>query len=462
MYDGWVAHDPYLLFGDLSLRAARDLFYYGCKYRYHEISTLYRHIAGMAGWEYFEGPVILVALLYVYISSAAAASLVALHYYLNVKRKRRPIKRPPATRLRRMTATIKLFVNRFGNRDKEARKRLLSVADHSDKFIAVVCANSGRLVYANKALKAVLGWQEGGGRRHGNFTLSDLYPSWQHDAELASILQQASSNGSAKSETLMIDRQGRLLPVYQTLLAHKDDQGKVRHYTIVAQDLLTHRSDEKEHLAKLALRQTLEIQEIERKHLAQELHDGVGQSLYYVSLGLRTLDASIEGDQQRRLLESMQDQLDHAMTEIRSFAAQLRPNLLDHFGLAASIQNLINAYSSAYPELSFSFYQETQLRAEPEVEIQLYRFVQEAIHNTVKHASAKMLTISLMSHMKGWLKLQCTDDGIGIDKKHQISGLGLRHMEERIRSIGGQYQLITDRGQGTTHIVCVPLHAHSK
>lgn len=415
----------------------------------------------MAGCDYFKGPVIVLTWLNVVISGAATASLIALHYYLNVNHHRRSGRRI-AARLRRMPAKLRSAVNRLGNRYKEARNRLLSVAEHSDNFIAVACADSGRLVYANKALRAALGWSECSSRRHSHFTLSDLYPSWEHDADLAFSIKQASINGSWKSETLMIDKQGRLLPVFQTLLAHKDHEGKVRHYTVIAQDLFTYRSEEKEYLAKLALRQTLKMQEKERKHLAQELHDGVGQSLYYVSLGLRSLDTIIKEDQQKRLLVSMQEQLDHAMTEIRAFAAQLRPNMLDHFGLAASIRNLVDSYSAAYPELSISFHQQTQMRAEPDVEIQLYRFVQEAIHNTVKHASAKMLTISLLSHKEGWIKLQCSDDGVGIDKKHQTGGLGLRHMEERIRSIGGHYQLITDKGRGTTHIVCVPLNAHSK
>lgn len=337
----------------------------------------------------------------------------------------------------------------------EGQKRLLSILEESVDFVAMTDLN-GSVTYANKAMKDALGLPDDLSR----LTLTDLYPELKRGSALAERLAASAAEGVWKGETVLKDREGRPLPVSQVMIAHKDERGNTQYFSIVARDLSMYRAEEDALMSKIVLQRTLEAQEKERMLLAQELHDGVGQSLYYVSLGLQTLRPSIQKAEHRQLYASLQEHLERAIGEIRSFSLQLRPHTLDHLGLIASIRNLINSYRTAYPELEIALhcdaFQDPGWNTDPQVEIHLYRIVQEAFNNTVKHASARVISITLSQRSDGWLCLRFQDDGVGIDKQNAVRGLGLRHMEERVHSLGGSLQVVTSPEQGTALEIAIP------
>lgn len=263
-----------------------------------------------------------------------------------------------------------------------------------------------------------------------------------------------------------IRKDGAKLPVSLTVTPIRDKNGQVCGYLGIAADASKDdratRAEEEIRLSGTLVRKTLEAQEKERASLARELHDGIGQSLYYVSLNLHA--ASLETDpSKKQLFDGILQQLDTAIQEIRSFSLQLRPPVLDHLGLTVSVKNLVESYQVAYPHTAFTLEQQiTGKRLASDIEIHLYRIVQEALNNASKHARASKIGIVLAEEATGFYILRVKDDGIGIDANRMNAGLGVRYMEERVKALNGQFRIVTGPCTGTEMIATIPARPLSR
>ncbi len=196
----------------------------------------------------------------------------------------------------------------------------------------------------------------------------------------------------------------------------------------------------------------------ERHRLARELHDSVSQALYGIALGARTAKTQLERDpaQVSAPLEYVLQLAEAAMLEMRALIFELRPEALELEGLVSALQKQAEALQQRY-----SLEVTTDLGEEPhlslEVKQALLRIVQEAAHNTVKHAKASHLWFSL-TLQNGNLTLEVRDNGIGFDSFQSFEGhLGQRTMRERAEAIGAGYTLETALTRGTCIRVTVPL-----
>ncbi len=196
----------------------------------------------------------------------------------------------------------------------------------------------------------------------------------------------------------------------------------------------------------------------ERHRLARELHDSVSQALYGIALGARTAKTQLERDpaQVSAPLEYVLQLAEAAMLEMRALIFELRPEALELEGLVSALQKQAEALQQRY-----SLEVTTDLGDEPhlslEVKQALLRIVQEAAHNTVKHAKASHLWFSL-TLQNGNLTLEVRDNGIGFDSFQSFEGhLGQRTMRERAEAIGAGYTLETAPTRGTCIRVTVPL-----
>ena len=200
----------------------------------------------------------------------------------------------------------------------------------------------------------------------------------------------------------------------------------------------------------------------ERQRLARELHDSVSQALYGIALGARSARSQLEQSPQRvaERLDYVLKLAEAGLAEMRALIFELRPETLETEGLVGALRKQATA-ASARHHLEVEAY----LDDEPELPFSskeaLYRIVQEALHNIVKHAKAKWVVLRL-SREEHKVVLEVRDDGIGFDPNTGFPGhLGLHSMRERAEVLGGAFRLESTPGSGTRVRVELPLRPKS-
>ena len=204
---------------------------------------------------------------------------------------------------------------------------------------------------------------------------------------------------------------------------------------------------------------TLAIQEDERQRLAQELHDELGQSL--TAIKVMTVTVAKLDNGANLLIKQSTDHVvsicDHLMDVVRSMMQQLHPLVLTQLGLKAAIEDLILHWQQRH-HLSISFACHGDVESLPDTLcIHIFRMVQEALTNVVRHANASNVTIDLSIDDNPQLKLVMRDNGQGCDAQHIQKGFGLLSMRERVRSLQGEFHIQTRPKQGMAIHVKIPL-----
>ncbi|MGZ8218430.1 ATP-binding protein [Methylomagnum sp.] len=209
------------------------------------------------------------------------------------------------------------------------------------------------------------------------------------------------------------------------------------------------------------IQQSIVIQEEERRHLARELHDELGQSLTAIKVMAVTLRQGSE--QNREAVGYILDMCDRLFSVFRGMMRRLRPSLLDDLGLAASLEDLVQDWRNSHPGLAVEF------ACEPGVDdlarharIHLFRIVQEALTNVVKHAEARRVSIQLGLEGGGAnadIVLRIGDDGRGfspVASAQPRRGFGLAGMRERVAGLGGRFRLDARPGRGVVIEIRIP------
>lgn len=226
-------------------------------------------------------------------------------------------------------------------------------------------------------------------------------------------------------------------------------------------------------VAVYAVRQTRDLKrsrerlivarETERLRLRRELHDGLGPTLAGLNLQLSALEhLADQPEAVRGALASVQQEVRFAAAEVRRIVYDLRPPSLDQLGLAGALAQLVTDVRAEQAGLSVTLTlpDEPYLlppTLSPATEVALYRIVQEALTNTLKHAQAQYL--SVVVSLDSALRLTIRDDGCGLPD-HYRAGVGLHSMRERVSELGGQFTLVSqdsDAQRGTMISVELPL-----
>jgi signal transduction histidine kinase len=213
-----------------------------------------------------------------------------------------------------------------------------------------------------------------------------------------------------------------------------------------------------------ALTRQLEYaKEEEKRRIARELHDEMGQLLSAIKINLKALGRlpHESGDRGERIVDAIA-LVDEMIGQVRAMALDLRPPLLDELGLVAALRAYAEgqAVRTGVPIVVEANAAAESLR--PETAIAAFRIVQEAVHNTVRHASATGVTVSVRSDAERLL-LSVRDDGSGFDVQEALSRamtgrhLGLRGMRERVEALGGKLEIESAPGQGTEIRAAIPL-----
>ena len=202
------------------------------------------------------------------------------------------------------------------------------------------------------------------------------------------------------------------------------------------------RSDLQELSARL-----LRAQENERRSLARELHDEVGQSLSAILMEAESAVCADDPRETHDHLQSIRTLAERTVNEVRDLALLLRPSMLDDFGLVPAL-NWHARETAKRTGLKITVSADEDADNLPdEHKTCVYRLVQEALNNSARHANARTVEV-VVRHEGSRVQFSVRDDGAGFDTRF-VRGLGLLGMEERVRRLGGQLQLDSQLGRGT-------------
>ena len=205
------------------------------------------------------------------------------------------------------------------------------------------------------------------------------------------------------------------------------------------------------------LHRAIQAQEAERQRLARELHDETGQALTSLMLQLKALQDETELDVIYDWLNGLRYLTSHTVEEVRRLAIDLRPAALDDLGLVPAIRGYLADWAQR-SGIDLRFISQNPIgRLPPDLEIILYRVVQEGITNIVRHSHARSARV-MLDHIGRSVLLTIEDDGVGVDlANYQGNGLGLAGMRERVEMAGGHWQIISGPPAGTRILIDLPV-----
>lgn len=242
----------------------------------------------------------------------------------------------------------------------------------------------------------------------------------------------------------------------------KDEEGKVTGGVEVALKLGTRYQDAEMDNLKSFSKMLIDLQEEERRHIALELHDHVGQGLTATKLHLRRIERGLPGERAggARDFKGVISLIDAAIADIRDISRRLRPPSLDILGLAPALKQLTDSIAGNSGVTVAFDARGIHGRIDARIEIALYRVVQEALNNALKYSGCTRISVFL--RRRGHLvALRVEDDGRGFAplRANRMTGLGLTGMRERIEGVGGTFAVRSEAGEGTRIDVLVPLPA---
>ena len=249
-------------------------------------------------------------------------------------------------------------------------------------------------------------------------------------------------------------RNGRIISVLFNASVYRNEGGGVVGVFAAARDI-TRRLQIEEERKRLADR-VIEIQEEERKNISSMLHDNMGQLLTLARLDLERLRPKDE--RSKRVVRDVLQWLSEVIAIVRDMAVSLRPPMLDNMRVETALESLVNDFTKG-SKIKFTLKHKDSL---PELDADkktcLYRVLQEALTNAVKHSGASHIDVVLGAGSKSiWLEIRDKGKGFDVDARRGGKGIGLVNMRERVRQCGGAFNVSSVVGQGSMIYVEIPL-----
>jgi signal transduction histidine kinase len=207
-------------------------------------------------------------------------------------------------------------------------------------------------------------------------------------------------------------------------------------------------------VAAYGLRRSMEASERERSHWARELHDETLQDLGALAIRLATIRARAPSDELREAIDEAVQQARSSAERLRGLITELRPAALDQLGLQPALEDLAERMRSG-SGLAVELSVQLGSRLSPELESVVYRVVQEALTNVVKHAAAYRCSVAV-AEIDGALAVEIADEGAGFSENKARGGFGLLGMRERLALVGGRLEIDSTPGAGTRISASIP------
>jgi PAS domain S-box-containing protein len=365
-------------------------------------------------------------------------------------------------------ATVRVDRRRRQYSDEHARARqeLRSSQEQYQRLVETmneglaVLDLGGRITYVNEYLGGMLGYARG--EFLGHLAEEYIDPAMLEDWHR--IMQRRMEGDRSPYELILKARDGhRVWTKVSPNLIHDGAGNCVGSFAVVsdisAQVAAEHAQREyQQDLHEISI-EVMAAQELERKHLASELHDGLGQILSAIKFSMETALMRLNGQPRESDLAAFGNiipKIQWAIEEVRRISMDLRPSVLDDLGILAALSWFCREQRQTYAGLQLELALEIQESDIPKtLRLAIFRIVQEALNNIVKHARADTARVSLAKR-DGGIVLEIADQGCGVDPEQAArkrndgqGGMGLVTMRERAEFSGGRYRLDSTPGGGT-------------
>ncbi|WER50271.1 PAS domain-containing sensor histidine kinase [Cupriavidus sp. WKF15] len=350
-------------------------------------------------------------------------------------------------------------------RVKESEARLRGIIRSSMEAIITVDSNQ-RVLLFNPMAESLFGWpaELAIGRPLGDFIPQRFRASHEEHVRRFGITGVSERQMGRQRALHALRRDGSEFPIEASISQTID--GGTKLYTVMLRDITERvRADEALRRSREELQQlsgsVLSIREEEKRRVARELHDDLGQRLSALKMDTSMLRADMkDGREAADLLQemdAMDEVIDDAVASVRRIASDLRPALLDELGMLPAIEWLANDFANRYG-LAVSV-DGVDAEVPEQTAIAMFRIAQEALSNVIRHADATAVQIHL-TEKESQIELQIQDDGVGWDKQPSGAGprksLGLLGIRERARLLGGAVSIDSTPGKGFCLMVQVP------
>ncbi len=199
------------------------------------------------------------------------------------------------------------------------------------------------------------------------------------------------------------------------------------------------------------------VEERERRRIAENLHDGLGQTLSFAYIKLSSIEGVNFSPEIRETIETTSELINKAIKESRTLTYDLSPPILYELGLISALKWKLDQVEQKYKMPTFIYGENTELKIEKDYNIFIYRIFSELIQNIIKHAKASKIILRI-EQVENKYRFVLEDNGIGInsENKNKISGFGLMSIKEKLESINGHFLLKSESGKGTKAIIEFP------
>ncbi len=281
--------------------------------------------------------------------------------------------------------------------------------------------------------------------------------------ETRQLLAETLARGVAVRESSRRRKDGGLVDVDVSTKLVRNAPGRAQLVLVCHKDVSALRAAAARERTRVLSRRLIEAQEAERRAVARELHDEIGQTLTALKINLQALPSTIDLAAQGRIGESV-EMVGRLLDQVRGMSLDLRPSVLDDWGLTAAVRWYAERHSrgSALAVRLRSRLGDDRLPID--IEAGCFRIIQEAVTNAMRHAHAHTVNIDLR-RQNGAIKVLVSDDGKGFDvaaaRRRAASGtsLGLLGMQERAFLFGGDVHVVSAPGRGTHVRAWIPLGA---
>ncbi|WLR57576.1 histidine kinase [Mesobacillus subterraneus] len=222
------------------------------------------------------------------------------------------------------------------------------------------------------------------------------------------------------------------------------------YYVLRIRPPVQNENSERARFHELLVQETLLAQEAERKRIAMELHDHIGQSVYSIFLGLEVIKQNISEDKYQNHVTNMVNVMEKTLKDIKSLTKSLRPEIVYDIGLEKSLRQAVKDWRKLYQiDIFLEMELDKEQKLDPEKELHLFRIIQESITNSVRHGKATYFSIHLKTYYQ-YIFFQFYDNGNGfISTGCKTKGLGLKHMYERCKMLDGDIKWSSKAGGPT-------------
>jgi PAS domain S-box-containing protein len=333
-----------------------------------------------------------------------------------------------------------------------------------------VLDKEGRFTESNLALQIMLGYSPE--ELRGRPFTQVIHPDDAHQGTklLEELLE--GKRGTYQRESRYIHQNGWEVWGCLSISLVRDPGGKPQFTIAMIEDITQRRQAEEKirtyqkHLQSLASELSL-IEERERRDLATNLHDDIGQTLAVARIKLCELRHGISSPELEGQTEEIRQLIDQSIQSVRSLTFELSPPILYDLGFEAAVEWLAETMQKRYDiQIQVQTDDETKpLDLDNEVSVLLFRSMRELIFNVIKHARASQVEIS-MEKLDKDLRITVQDNGVGFHttriEQAKVSGFGLFSIRERLNYFGGSLKIESSPGQGTKAIMAVPLRNNRK